>query len=78
MMEHLNGEVVLAKIYGIFKLIGFDACPYLDSRDHVVLAAVEKYAKFRQGDVWRSIQADFNTAGIQPTAPDRWAWCGGL
>ncbi|EFJ42961.1 hypothetical protein VOLCADRAFT_96890 [Volvox carteri f. nagariensis] len=70
-MDHLNGEVVLAKIYGIFKLIGFDSCSYLDQRDHAVLAAVEKYAKFRQGGVWRSIQADFEAEGIQPTAPDR-------
>ncbi|GLI68965.1 hypothetical protein VaNZ11_013493 [Volvox africanus] len=71
MMDNLNGEVVLAKIYGIFKLIGFDSCPYLDQRDHATLAAVEKYAKFCQGDVWRSIQADFEATGIQPTAPDR-------
>ncbi|GLC35790.1 hypothetical protein PLESTB_000494500 [Pleodorina starrii] len=71
MMDNLVGEVVLAKIYGIFKILGFDSCSYLEPRDHAVLAAVEKYAKFRQGDVWRGIQTEFDAAGMQPTAPDR-------
>ncbi|KXZ56694.1 hypothetical protein GPECTOR_1g625 [Gonium pectorale] len=71
MLEGVSGEVALAKIWGIFKLLGFDSCPYLDPRDHATLAAVEKYAKFRQGEVWRSIQSDFDASDIRPTAPDR-------
>lgn len=54
------------------QVLGFDACPYLDPADHAVLAAVEKYAKFRQGEVWRAIQAQFAESGVKPTAPDRW------
>ncbi|KAG2443045.1 hypothetical protein HYH02_009460 [Chlamydomonas schloesseri] len=71
MMDGLPSEIVLAKIYGIFKVLGFDACPYLDPADHAVLAAVEKYAKFRQGEVWRAIQEEFAEGGVKPTAPDR-------
>ncbi|KAG2442889.1 hypothetical protein HXX76_002966 [Chlamydomonas incerta] len=71
MLDGLPSEIVLAKIYGIFKVLGFDACPYLDPADHAVLAAVEKYAKFRQGEVWRAIQAEFGDSGVKPTAPDR-------
>ncbi|GFR41272.1 hypothetical protein Agub_g1947 [Astrephomene gubernaculifera] len=71
MSGSVTNEVVLAKIYGVFKLLGFESCPYLSPRDHAVLAAVEKYAKFRQGDVWRGIQEEFDACDMRPTAPDR-------
>ncbi len=72
MMETVSSEAVLARIYGVFKLLGFDRCAYLAPRDQAVLAVVEKYAKFRQGDTWRTIQAAFDASGMRPTAPDRW------
>lgn len=75
MMETVSSEAVLARIYGVFKLLGFDRCDYLAPRDQAVLAVVEKYAKFRQGDMWRTIQAEFDASGMRPTAPDRWGNC---
>ncbi|KAG2499310.1 hypothetical protein HYH03_002888 [Edaphochlamys debaryana] len=71
LFDNMHSEIVLAKIYGVFKLLGFDACPYLDPKDHAILAFVEKYAKFRQGEVWRAITEEFAATGMKPTAPDR-------
>lgn len=71
MTESVPGEAVLAKVYGVLKLLGFDSFAYLSAADQAVLAGVEKYVKFRQGDVWRSMAAEFEGAGMRPTAPDR-------
>jgi hypothetical protein len=45
MSSGLGGEAVLVKVYGAFKLLGFDSCGYLEPADHATLAAVEKYGE---------------------------------
>jgi cilia- and flagella-associated protein 69 len=32
---------------------------------------IERYVKFKQGEVWMEIETKFNTCGFRPTGPDR-------
>lgn len=71
MSDTVQGESLLAKTYGIFKLLGFGSLPYLEPADQAALAGIEKYCKFRQGDMWRAMGDEFEATGMRPTAPDR-------
>ena len=71
LLEASTGDSLLAKIYSVFRLLGFDRFPYLSPQDKAQLAVVEKYLKFRQGEVWQEIAAELEASGLRPTAPDR-------
>lgn len=72
LLEAVPGEALLCKVYAVFRVCGFDTFTYLDAPDQAVLAVVEKYIKFRQGELWQEIAAEFEASGMRPTAPDRW------
>lgn len=55
----------------VFKLVGFGNLSYLSLEDQASLCLIEKYIKFRQGEVWHAIKEEFDDAGFRPTAPDR-------
>eukprot|EP00195_Chlamydomonas_chlamydogama_P007748 CAMPEP_0202890108 /NCGR_PEP_ID=MMETSP1392-20130828/615_1 /ASSEMBLY_ACC=CAM_ASM_000868 /TAXON_ID=225041 /ORGANISM="Chlamydomonas chlamydogama, Strain SAG 11-48b" /LENGTH=1052 /DNA_ID=CAMNT_0049573609 /DNA_START=191 /DNA_END=3349 /DNA_ORIENTATION=- len=71
LVEGCSGEQLLAKIYSVLKLLGMDSLGYVSLQDRAVLCLIEKYVKFRQGEVWREIQEEFDAEGMRPTAPDR-------
>lgn len=61
----------LRKIYSVLHQVGFDQVDCLDAQDKATLTLVEKYVKFKQGEVWMSIASHFHTTGFRPTAADR-------
>ncbi|KAJ9526659.1 hypothetical protein QJQ45_017570 [Haematococcus lacustris] len=65
------GEAILAKVHGCFRLLGFGSLSYLPATDAAALALVEKYVKFKQGEIWSAMAAEFEATGMRPTAPDR-------
>ncbi|MEW5303624.1 MAG: hypothetical protein WDW36_006297 [Sanguina aurantia] len=71
MLEGASSDALLSKIYALFRVLGYDTMPYLDAKDQAVLVVVEKYVKFKQGEVWREIEAEFAAEGIEPTSPDK-------
>lgn len=71
MGEAVSGEALLSKLYAVFRVAGFGAFNYIDDPDRATLAVVEKYVKFKQGEVWQTIQDEFQAEGMKPTEPDR-------
>ncbi|GMH36299.1 hypothetical protein BSKO_04167 [Bryopsis sp. KO-2023] len=67
----MDPDKMMTKLYGIIKLMGFETFHYLNARDKATMALIEKYLKFRQGEVWQDISGSFEEAGMKPTAPDR-------
>jgi cilia- and flagella-associated protein 69 len=61
----------MCKIYCVFHLLGFEKISKLDARDQATLTLIEKYCKFKQGEVWMEISSRFHTQGFQATAADR-------
>eukprot|EP00892_Ulva_mutabilis_P011000 jgi/Ulvmu1/8272/UM041_0083.1 len=64
-------DAQMRKIYSIFHLIGFSSIDVLDARDQATLSLIEKYVKFKQGEVWMDIASKFHASGFRPTAADR-------
>mmetsp|Transcript_576 Transcript_576/g.718 ORF Transcript_576/g.718 Transcript_576/m.718 type:complete len:238 (+) Transcript_576:801-1514(+) len=67
----VTSDLLLSKIWAVFRRLGFDSMPYLNTADRVTLCFVEKYVKFRQGEIWLEIQQAFQQVGVRPTTPDR-------
>lgn len=61
----------MRKIYSVLHLIGFHEILTLDAMDQATLTLVEKYVKFKQGEIWMDIASKFHTSGFRPTAADR-------
>lgn len=67
----VQGDAMLCKIYAVFALVGFDAVrSQLDARDQAVLAFIEQFVKFKQGEVWMDMKEEFGAAGMKPTETD--------
>lgn len=67
----VNIDSRMRKIYSVLHLIGFNTIHSLDATDQATLTLVEKYVKFKQGEIWMDIASKFHTAGFRPTAADR-------
>lgn len=74
MRSGLKPNQIMSKVYGVFKLVGFESFSQLGPKDEATLAFIEKYVKLRQGEVWQDIKQDLDRAGIKPTAADRYFW----
>ena len=61
----------MCKIYSVLHLLGFGKLMGLDVRDQATLTLVEKYVKFKQGEIWHGIAARFHLKGFEPTGSDR-------
>jgi cilia- and flagella-associated protein 69 len=61
----------MCKLYCLFHLLGFEKFKDLDAKDQATLTLIEKYCKFKQGEVWLEISSRFHTQGFEATAPDR-------
>eukprot|EP00798_Chlamydomonas_sp_ICE-L_P020376 gene20376-27146_t len=66
-----SGDKLLEKLYAVFKVVGLDTMSYLSTHDQCTLVMVEKYVKFRQGEMWRELDLEFEQEGMRPTSPDR-------
>lgn len=51
---------------------GIRALQALPLEDAAVLAVIQQYVCFRQGEVWRDISSQLEEEGVQPTQEDRW------
>lgn len=67
----------LGKVYAVLAQLGFASIAGLDARDAATLTLVEKYVKFRQGEVWLDIATAFHARGFEPTAADAERLAGG-
>lgn len=67
----VTGDCIMAKIYSVFHNLGFKTLDYLSMKDKATLTTIEKFIKFKQGEVWLDIEEDFKKEGMRPTAPDR-------
>ena len=54
-----------------FTFIGFVDIPGLSAPDHVSLCVIEKYLDFKQGEVWREINAELEQESVRPVTPDQ-------
>ena len=62
----------LCKLYCVLNLLGCaKLAEHLSPRDRATLTLVEKYVKFKQGEVWMDIATKFHTRGFNPTGADR-------
>lgn len=61
----------MCKIYAILNLVGFKNATGLDAHDRATLTFVEKYVKFKQGEIWIDMNTYFKATGFRPTASDR-------
>ena len=53
----------------MLKAVGMGSLTYLSLEDQSMLCMIEKYVKFRQGELWRQIKEEFEVevrAGCQP------------
>lgn len=70
--EACSSDQILSKIYSVLKLCGMaKASSSLPLEDQATLCLIEKFVKFKQGEVWRQIRDELEQEGIRPTAPDR-------
>lgn len=44
----------------VLKLAGMNQLDYLSLEDQATLCLVEKYVKFKQGDMWRQMSEEFS------------------
>ena len=71
-MNAVSTDARMRKIYSELCLVGFPlVAKGLDAVDRATLTFVEKYIKFKQGEVWFDMSCSFRTTGFKPTAPDR-------
>lgn len=53
--------------------------PYVNCLSHDArLVLCHRYIKFKQGEVWAAIYAEFEATGMRPTAPDRQRLASGI
>ena len=71
MKDIVNGDAIAAKIYAVFSKLGFETLAYLPAKESSTLATIEKYVKFKQGEVWQDITSDFEREDLKPTGSDR-------
>ena len=45
--------------------------PGLSATDHVSLCVIEKYMDFKQGEVWKEINAELEQESVRPVTPDQ-------
>lgn len=67
----VNVDSRMRKIYSVLHLIGFNTIHSLAAMDKATLTLVEKYVKFKQGEIWMEIASKFHTAGFRPTDADQ-------
>lgn len=59
------------QVYACFCQLGYEAVSAgLPPADNAALTMIWQYVKFRQGQVWQDIKAEFEAAGITPTQED--------
>jgi len=78
MAEVVNGDAIVVKVYAVLSKLGFENFPYLDHTDHSTLCTIENFVKFRQGEVWQDISAEFAEEAVKPTAADRQRLASGI
>jgi hypothetical protein len=61
----------MCKVYSVLHLLGFGNITGLSAKDQATLTLVEKYVKFKQGEVWMDIGTRFHVKGFKPTDADR-------
>lgn len=62
----------MRKVYSVLNYLGFDTWgDRVCAHDRATLTLIEKYVKFKQGEVWMEMETKFNTSGFRPTGPDR-------
>ena len=61
----------MCKLYAVLHLLGFENISGLSAGDQATLTLVEKYVKFKQGEVWMEMSTRFHVKGFRPTGPDR-------
>jgi hypothetical protein len=64
--------MLLMQVYACFAQLDLgvlSSC--LDPADAALLTFIRQYCKFRQGEVWQGIAADFEAAGLSPTQEDK-------
>jgi len=67
----VDGERVLAKIYSCLKLLGFPAVAEgLDEEQLAILAFIEAFVKFKQGEFWQDVSVMLAGDGVEPTEED--------
>ena len=77
--EACSSEQLLAKIYSVLKIAGIDnIAKYVSLEDQATLCLIEKYVRFKQGEVWRQIKQELEEEGVRPTAPDRLRLASGI
>eukprot|EP00976_Prorocentrum_cordatum_P027045 549119-Prorocentrum_minimum.AAC.2 len=74
----MSGNLSLTGVYAVFTKLGFENFPYLDHADHSTLCTIENFVKFRQGEVWQDISAEFAAEAVKPTAADRQRLASGI
>jgi cilia- and flagella-associated protein 69 len=67
----VNTDQRMQKIYSVMAFLGFDTWKGICAHDQATLTLMEKYVKFKQGEVWMEIEKKFSTGGFRPTGPDR-------
>ena len=68
----VSTEQKMRKIYSVLNFLGFSSWGEdLCAHDRATLTLIEKYVKFKQGEVWMEIETKFNTCGFRPTGSDR-------
>lgn len=74
-----SSDQLLAKIYALLKMAGMSTISsYVSLEDQSSLCLIEKFTKFKQGEVWRQIKNELEAEGVRPTAPDRLRLVSGL
>lgn len=62
----------MRKVYAVLNFLGFSSWGEgVCAHDRATLTLIEKYVKFKQGEVWMEIETKFNTCGFRPTGTDR-------
>lgn len=61
------------QIYCCLRLVGFNNSGYLRNEDQAVVVFIQQYVKFRQGEVWQQIKAEFEAAGMDTADEDRYS-----
>jgi hypothetical protein len=70
--HHDDSLLLLLQVYACFAQLDLGSLsPCLGPADAAVLAFIRQYLKFRQGEVWQGIAADFEAAGLSPTQEDK-------
>jgi hypothetical protein len=67
-----DDQIWCVQVYACFAQLDLGSLSSsLAPADAAVLAFIRQYTKFRQGEVWQGIAAEFEAAGLSPTQEDK-------